>query len=348
MAAIPRVFDLAPIKYDRRLLSYWATRRSRQFNYSGFDGVYQGDLYIPDSTQILPAPKQGAWYRIKKGDTYWGVSNKAYGKDRVKQGLLLMNGAKGNDHIDKKSKGWEAYGVNGLQATPDYSADMPRAPKGSGKDYPTVWIPPLSGDEPEDIYPPEPVMTTPVEPSPVSPGVVVPGPRGPVGPAGPPGEQGARGPRGEIGPVGPTGEPGSPGPRGIPGKTGPAGPKGDPGQATEAAILRAVRDYIDGNPDKVRGPAGPAGARGEIGPVGPGGSIGPAGSIGPSGPIGPMGPMGPQGPQGLPGAAITDEQIRAAIEDYMERNPINIPAPVQTGGGGNFWMIPLLALMASM
>lgn len=344
MAAVPKVFDLAPV--DRRLLNYWTNKRSRQFNIAGFDGDYQGDIYIPDPSQILDYPKQGAWYRMQKDQTYWGISKKAYGKDKVKQGLLLMNAAKGNDHIDKKKRGWESYGVKGLQSTPDYDENNPRAPVLSGHAYPVVWIPPLSGDEPEDIYPPEPVMTSPVEPSPSV------GPRGPAGPQGPPGEPGDRGPRGEIGPIGPRGErgePGAAGPRGVPGQVGPQGPKGDPGQATEDAILRAVRDYIDNNPDKVRGPAGPPGSPGSSGPRGlPGelGPIGPIGPIGPPGEIGPPGPPGPPGQIGPMGPSLTDEQIKDAVKDYLDANPIVVPPPQVKSGG--FWMLPMLALLASL
>jgi hypothetical protein len=339
MPAVPRVFDLAVMRRDRRLLNHWTTRRSRQFNYAGFDGEYSGDIYIPDPNQVLSAPKQGAWYRIKRGETYWGISKKAYGADKVKQGLLLMNASAGNSHIDKRKKGWEAYGVEGLQATPDYSASSPRAPKGSGTDYPTVWIPPLSGDEPEDIYPHEPVMTTPVEPSPAMPGI--PGPRGPAGPRGPqgePGEQGARGPAGDPGRAGLPGAPGArgargemgpAGPRGVPGEIGPQGPKGDPGQATEESILRAVREYIETHPDKVRGPAGAPGAPGAPGLIGP------------------MGPPGLPGPAGPAGSGVNDEQIKAAIEDYMERNPIELPKS-ESGSDRGFWMLPLLALVASI
>lgn len=340
--AVPRVFDLAP--GDRRRLNHWLNTRSGQYAISGLSGFMQGGKYIPEPNQILDVPTPGYWYHIKKGDTYWKISRDAYGLDNVKAGLYLMNDNSGNAHIDKKNKGWEAYGVKGLQATPDYDYDNPRDPVMSGNDYPVVWVPPMDGGTPEDNWTeapvaPEPVFTPPVE--------------GPIGPAGPPGPMGPRGQRGPTGPA------------------GPAGPKGDPGQASEAAIRNAVLDWMNKNkkdligppgaPGKPgpagpigkpgpagprgpsgsigkRGPAGPAGQRGPVGPRGPAGAtgkrgqIGPAGARGPAGPIGPMGPTGPIGPVG----------IRGPVGPRGTRGPKGKDAK-QTA----FWLLPLLALFAS-
>lgn len=277
----------------------------RRFPFFGFGQ----DRYIPTPEQILDTPQQGAWYRIKKGETWWGTSKTAYGRDNVKAGLYLMNDATWNDHIEKATKGWEAYKRKGLQATPDYSASNPRGTKGSGNSYPVAWIPPLAtGAEPEDIY------KSP-EQGPVGP-QGVPGPRGPAGPVGPAGQPGPPGERGAIGPPGPMGPPGSanaaaieaaleeyfkahpdmmgkPGPAGprgepgLPGKIGPrgpAGPAGPPGQATAEAIEKAIQDYLTRHPIEVAGgPPGPIGPRGERGPAGPPGPMGPPGKAGAAG-----------------------------------------------------------------
>jgi hypothetical protein len=345
--AVPLVFDLVKSSRDRRRLDYWTGRRSWQYNYAGLGGGYQGSQYVPDLSQILSTPTIGAWYRLKKGDTYWGISKKAYGADNIKAGLYAMDDNPGNSHIAQGPKGWEAYNRDGLQATPDYSATAPRAPKGSGKDYPTVWIPPLSGETPEQIYPPEPIITT---PEPVSPPIVsIPGPPGPPGPQGPEGKKGSPG---STGPAGPPPSDSAifsaitkylttnPPPAGPAGPMGPPGPKGDPGEATDAAIMAAVQQYLAANPP----PAGPPGPKGL------------PGSMGPAGLIGPAGPMGPPGPKGDPGEA-TDEAIMSAVQQYLAANPppAGPPGPEgpagKSGGGGDgkgMWVLNALALLATL
>lgn len=273
----PRAFVASPIDYRvrRQIDRYtWGPR---------FGGLGATDeRMIPSPNLILDTPKPGFWYRLKKGETWWGVSKSAYGKDNVKKGLLTINASSWNDHIDRKEKNWEAYKVKGLQATPDYSASNPHAPKGSGKDYPTAWIPPLTGEEPEVIYP-QPGQGPQGPPGQSIVGPV--GPQGPPGPPGPPGEaandsaiksaieayfskhpvKSTIGPQGPVGPVGPQGP------------MGPVGPIGPPGNASDSAIKSAIESYLAKNPIK-------------------GGSVGP---------VGPQGPMGPMGPAGPPGKTIT-------------------------------------------
>ena len=313
MPAVPRVFDLA-IKPDNRRQDFWTGRRSWQYNYAGLDGSYRGDVYIPDPPEIIDTPQPGAFYRPKSGETPWGVSKRAYGQANVKKGLFLMNDASWNSHVNKKKKGWEAYGVKGLQFTPDYDPSDPKAPVLSGHSQPVIWIPTLSGDEPEVLYPePEPVLTIPSpapspSPSP-SPSPIV-GPPGPQGPQGPPGTQGPK---------------------------GPPGPQGPPGQATEEAILDAVKSYLSQNPP----PAGPPGES----------IVGPPGPAGPPGPIGPPGEsiVGPPGPAGPPGEA-TDEAILAAVQQYLSENPppAGPPGPPGSGGDAGFWTLPLLAMFSTL
>jgi hypothetical protein len=299
------------------------------------------DRVVPTPAQIRTEKDSvpGMWYRPKSGETPWGVSKRAYGDSNVKAGLLLMNSATWNNHITKASTGWEAYKVKGLQFNPQYSAQFPHAPSGSGHEYPTVWIPPLTGEEPEQIYT-----------SPVIPGE--PGPQGPMGPSGP------------IGPIGPLGP------------TGPKGPAGPPGSASDAAIKAAVAAWLAANPPVgTPGPIGPTGPTGKTGSQGPMGPAGPPGSasdaaikaavtewlaanppIGTPGPIGPIGPMGPAGP---PGSA-SDAAIKAAVTAWLAANPpIGTPGPIgpigpmgpagppgsaSSGGGTDkgLWSIPLV------
>lgn len=229
----------------------------------GLGAVDEDGRYLPTPDQIVSTPKPGLWYQIKKGETWWGTAKKAYGSSDLKKGLLLMNASTWNDHISRKKKGWEAYKVAGLQATPDYdSSANPRAKVLSGNEYPVAWIPPLTGEEPEDLgFGEGPSVPTPV------PGQGPPGPAGPPGPTGPVGPPGPTGPVGPPGPTGPAGKgAGSP----VPGPAGPAGPIGPVG------------------------PPGPAG-KSIIGPPGPTGPIGPPGPTGPAGPPGPTGATGTAG-----------------------------------------------------
>lgn len=289
--------------------------------------------YIPTKSQILTTPKAGNWYQIKKGDNYWTISRDSYGKTNVKKGLFLMNDSTWNDQIQKKKTGWESYNVKGLQATPHYNG--PRTAYGSGHLYPVVWIPPLTGEEPEDIYT-TPISPTPKPGSPNQPGQGPPGPVGPMGPMGPTGPVGPTGKQGIPGPIGPMGPPGAMGP------AGPQGPQGMPGQATKAAIIEAVKKWAAENPDKVKGPAGP---------IGPPGSMGPAGMPGKTGPIGPVGPPGPMGPIGPPGEAMgpTHDQIVEAVRGWAAANPEMLPQPkVAAGDDKKLWTIPLALFLATV
>jgi hypothetical protein len=224
----------------------------------------------PTPSKISSTPQIGRWYRLVRGDNYWTISKNVYGRENVKEGLYTLNDSPWNSYIDKASKGWEAYNVEGLQATPDYSETLHRAPKGSGNAYPLIWIPPLGGGDPDEDTGGDGI------PGPQGP----PGPRGATGPAGPRGATGARGPAG----------PGGAGTVGPPGPMGPRGPQGPPGPG--------------GDGESIPGPQGPPGPRGAIGPAGPQGPPGPggAGTVGPMGPAGPAGAMGPAGPMGPAGA----------------------------------------------
>ena len=178
----------------------------------GFGAVDSEGRYLPTPAEISPVAKPGVFYKVgtyKPDETYYGIAKRAYGADNIKKNLLMMNASTWNDHISRKTKGWESYGVPGLQSTPDYdSTNNPRAKVLSGHELPIVWIPPLTGEEPEDAGYSEPPTIPPTIPIP---GTPIPGPPGPQGIPGPPGPAGAIGPQGIPGPMGP------------PGPAGPAG-----------------------------------------------------------------------------------------------------------------------------
>jgi len=301
---------------------------------------------IPLSTQIATVPSPGLWYSVKTGDNPWKVAKIAYGSADLKKGLLLMNAATWNDHVERSSSGWEAYNVKGLQFLPKYSRVYTHAPKGSGTDFPTIWVPPLDGKEPEAVF------------------VAGIGPVGPQGPGGQPGESGIPGPPGpppttaQISAAVATYLQANPPPQ------GPPGPQGQPGQATEAAIRDAVNKIIAANPEKFRGAPGPQGPQGLPGQATTAAiqqavvdylkAYPPA-----RGPQGLPGPMGPPGPAGTPGSANANA-IMDAIKSYVNANPDKFRGPVgpmgpagastsggSSSGGNNLWTIPAVAMALS-
>lgn len=268
----------------RRMEQYTGRRGMPPPLFSGFGATDAEGRYIPTEDEIVDYPTPGKWYRFgtfKEDETYYGIAKRAYGGGNMKQKLLLLNNATWNNHINKKTNGWEAYGVKGLQSTPDYdSYNNPRAKVLSGHNYPVLWIPPLTGEEPEDMGYEDPIVTTPTPiPTPI-PGEPIPGPPGPQGIPGPPGPQGSQG------------IPGPPGSKGAQGIPGPPGPQGPPGAGAGEAIP---------------GPPGPPGA---TGPMGPPGLPGPPGE-GIPGPMGPPGPPGPPGPSGAAGAGGDGKKLWA-------------------------------------
>jgi hypothetical protein len=271
----------------RRMEQYTGRRRMPPLYFSGLGATDAEGRYIPTEAEIVDYPTPGKWYRFgtfKEDETYYGIAKRAYGGGNMKQKLLLLNNATWNNHINKKKKGWEAYGVKGLQSTPDYdSFNNPRAKVLTGHNYPVLWIPPLTGEEPEDMGYDDPIVTPPTPIPTPTPGEPIPGPPGPQG------EQGIPGPPGPQGAQGIPGPPGSKGAQGIP---GPPGPQGPPGA---------------GAGEPIPGPPGPPGA---TGPMGPPGLPGPAGE-GIPGPMGPPGPPGPPGPSGAAGAGGDGKKLWA-------------------------------------
>lgn len=267
-----------------RQMSNWRKGFSGNFGYTGFGFI------DPTPQRIAANPTAGRWYQVKQGDNPWKISKAAYGGDNVKHGLYLMNDSMWNSYIVKGPTGWEAYRIDGLQLNPKYNSATPRSPKGSGTDYPLLWIPPIEGGEPEDVFPIQPITGPIGPPGPAGPpGAIGPrGPAGPAGPVGPPGAGAGQAVPGPAGPRGPSGAIGPPGPVGPTGPRGPAGPAGPPGAGAGQAVPGPA------------GPVGPRGPAGAIGPAGPRGLIGPAG---PPGSIGPAGPPGPAGPAGQGGGS---------------------------------------------
>jgi hypothetical protein len=322
-------------------------RPSLSFPFSGFGGV----PIMPISAK----PIAGYYYLPKKGDTVWGISKAAYqdnGLASVKDGLMLMNDNAANAHIRKAKTGWESYNVKGLQLTPDYDSADADAAHGSGKGYPLVWVPPLSGKTPAEMSSGGAKGDT--------------GTAGKTGAAGPPGPMGPPGPIGPPGPAGTPGIPGIPGTPGTPGKQGPMGPMGPEGKQGPVGPrgeMGPPGPVVTATGKSVTGPQGP---KGEMGPPGPRGEQGPMGPEGKQGAVGPRGEMGPPGPMGTGNGGMSSEDIQAALtqmmagKDYISRADTEamIRAALASGGGGSAaggggvetpWLaLPLIGMLASM
>lgn len=123
------------------------------FPYGGF-GQETGARYVPAENQIEKTdPKQGLFYRPKKGDTTAAISRAAYGKDFTANGVKAISAATWNaSHIKYTTAGYEYLKISGPDLVPKYAMD-PRSTHGSGSAYPVLWIPPLSSKaEPEQVF----------------------------------------------------------------------------------------------------------------------------------------------------------------------------------------------------
>ena len=157
---IPRPPGAFPIARQQRIARM--IRRHKWMHARGFAGAIDATSgrYVPDSSEILTsAPRPGAFYIPRSGIYPIKVAEVAYGSANKKAGLLAMNASTWNDHVRRSTKGWEAYGVAGLQFDPKYGTN-PRSTYGSGTLFPVIWIPPLDKKEPEAVI---------VSPSPIAP-----------------------------------------------------------------------------------------------------------------------------------------------------------------------------------
>lgn len=343
--------------YAQRVIRpiYWRRPMYRPRPYMGFG---QAARYVPTEAQIEFSPKQGLFYRPKKGDTTAAIARAAYGKDYTKNGIKAISASTWNSsHIKYTSTGYEYLGITGPGLYPKY-AKAPRSTHGSGNLYPVLWIPPLANKaEPEEIFTGDTDVDTDITATiraeverylKAHPPAAGPqGPMGPPGKAGAQGKPGATGAQGSQGPAGPQGESGQIGP------PGPAGPgltpeeiaaqvaayieKHPPPGVTPEMIAREVAAYLKANP-----PAGvpveeiqkqvaawleanpPPGVTPELIAKEVAAYLKahpPEGVPGPMGPQGERGPIGPEGPAGPAGTA-SEEMIGKLIKAYLETHPL--------------------------
>jgi len=131
------------------------TRRGIARQLHDLSGADTEGRYIPTPDELTARPTAGEFYHVKRGDTVSAIARSAYG-DGGKVGQLRINNSTWNDHVEKGSAGWTHLKIKGLQLLAKYAGPpAPRAGKGSGKSFPVLWIPPLSGDEPEVVKKPK-------------------------------------------------------------------------------------------------------------------------------------------------------------------------------------------------
>jgi len=275
------------------------------------------ERYSPPASQVKTSgPEPGLFFRPQKKMNVATISLRAYGENNTAAGVKAIAGSTWNrSHIRYATTGYEPYKIEGPQNTGNYDPNNPLSTYGSGKEYPTYWLPPLDTKaEPEEHFGWSPTP----QPS-----------QGPPGPPGPPGPKGDRGPAGPGGTIGPAGPPGpSPSDQQVRAAVDAffeAHPP--PAGVTQAQIAAAVADYLKDNPPtagvsdqqiaiavsqylKANPPPSVTNAQidqavtryFEANPP----------RQGPPGPIGPPGPLGP-GP--------STQQIRAAVDAYMKASP---------------------------
>lgn len=148
---------------------------------AGFIGIDFGQLEVADT------PTPGQWYRIKKGDTLFGVTSKAYGVGPGQERLKLarqINRAKANDDV-RTGKVDKMFPEGRISFLPKFACETELAMRGDpGKCYAIAWIPEGPGDEPPEAPPPMP--EEPPEPVPEEPPEPPPAPPEPEPPAPPP------------------------------------------------------------------------------------------------------------------------------------------------------------------
>lgn len=92
---------------------------------------------------------------------------------------------------------------------------------------------------------------------------------------------------------------------------GTPGPQGEPGIGVSNVVVHTLPNGFDPRASLRRGLLSlwiPLAANGSTGPMGP---------RGPRGAEGARGPQGPPGPSGKPGATVSTNQIRAAVESFL-------------------------------
>jgi hypothetical protein len=125
----------------------------------------------------------------------------------------------------------------------------------------------------------------------------------------------------------PKDSPTTPAPVYVTGPSGPAGPEGKTGYPTDSQVSNAVKAYFKAHPVKANvSPQQITEAAATFAaqwlhdhpaPAGKDGANGKNGSAGPAGPSGSPGATGPSGATGAQGPGPTDEQIAAAVQQYL-------------------------------
>jgi hypothetical protein len=207
-------------------------------------------------------PKPGRFFQPLEYKNPITFALRAYGDANKKKGLLIINASSWNNHIYKSTKGWEPYKTKGFILSKQYAGvNDPRAGYKTGNQYPVLWIPPLTGEEPENMLWTQPVPSQPGQPS--QPGI----PSAPSQPSQPPVTSQPGIPSAPSAPLpvsqaeldaairryfnahpvqpGPMGPMGPQGPPGMPGVPGSPGQPGLPGSIAQFDL----RQYFEQNPD---------------------------------------------------------------------------------------------------
>lgn len=115
---------------------------------AGVPGLYFGELEVSSS------PKPGSWYRIRRGDTLFGITSRAYGVKPGSKRLKMarwINSAAANSKVVNRSNRSKFFPGGMISFSPMWSADADKAIDGvRGNKFAVIWIPEAQGDEPPE------------------------------------------------------------------------------------------------------------------------------------------------------------------------------------------------------
>jgi hypothetical protein len=133
----------------------------------------QAIIGIPGSVtfgalDVVDTPEPGHWYRVKRGDTLFGVTSKAFnvkgGSERLRLARMINRSEANRVYVDPTLAD-NLFKDGRITFKPRFSSNAEEAISGeSGNSYALLWIPESEGDEPPEMVPdsPEPTPDVPL------------------------------------------------------------------------------------------------------------------------------------------------------------------------------------------
>ncbi len=125
-------------------------------------------MYEFGALEVAEAATPGAWYRIKRGNTLFGIAGAAFGvgagRERLKFARWINDAAANEPYMDATLAD-NLFRDGRISLRPRYACEPEDAIRGDrGNCYALIWIPPAEGIEPPAEAPPEKIALAPVVP----------------------------------------------------------------------------------------------------------------------------------------------------------------------------------------